>query len=261
MGETVMTLQFPAHDDVVFKHAPLTEVVSQIRFPPILSLLNVSGIIGFQEALRTDYPDLSVDQETDISVSPGSIESQQSAPVWRLKDKENHWTVSLTADFIALSTTKYLHFEDFASRLLEILNTLERTLAPGRSTRIGMRKINLLNHPKVKEPKEWHNFIRHELLGFVGAEGLPNSTQSFSIFNFLDEDNSTLSVRHGINPQDISTYALDLDYWTESSFSLEASQAIVKRLKSYSDSITSLFHWCLKKDMKEYLEPRLRTQE
>ena len=66
-------------------------------------------------------------------------------------DEEGNWRVSLAIDFVALETPRYTDFGEFLDRLMFVLDVLDRTVNVGDSTRIGLRKINLLTHPSVSD--------------------------------------------------------------------------------------------------------------
>lgn len=260
-----MSLQFPDHDDVVFKRAPLGRVLCQIGFPPIIALYEMSSIIGFQEALRSYYPKFSYREGSDATLSEGMGKLPQRPPIWSLHDHDEHWEVSLGLNFIGLSTTNYSHFKEFSSRLLKVLQALERTLAPDRSTWMGLCKMNLLRHPTVtKSSNCWGHLIRNELLGLLGAEGLPReprlaSATAHATAHFFDDRDGIMTINYGIYDEK-PAYTLDIDYETTEPFSIEASNEIINQLRAYSDSITSCFHWCLKQEMIEFLEPQPRNE-
>ena len=260
-----MSLQFPDHDDVVFKRAPLSRVLCQIGFPPITALSEISSIIGFQEALRSYYPKFSSRESSDVILSEDMDELLQRPPIWSLRDDDEHWEVSLGLNFIGLSTTDYSHFNEFALRLLKVLEALERTFAPDRSTWMGLSKANQLRHPTVTKSNNcWDHLIRSELLGILEAEGPPCgphlvSATAHATAHFFDDRDGIMTMNYGIYDEEL-TYILDIDYETTESFSMEASNEILNLLRVYSDSITSCFHWCLKPEMIEYLEPQPRNE-
>lgn len=261
---STMSLKFPEHDDVVFKRAPLSEVLCHIEFPSILALSDISGVTGFQDALRSDYPKLDYESAVDVALSEDSDELPQPLPIWKLQDNATHWTVSIGLNFIALSTVKYSHFNEFSARLSKTLQALERTIAPSSFSWIGLRKTNQLRHPNVTEPQGWFNLIRSELLSFYGSKAMTNQTFKDATFHakfhIHDNENGILTISHGINEEDPTSYMLDLDYMTNEPLSMDTSEAIVAKLKTYSDSITGCFHWCLKKDMAKYLDPIPRNE-
>lgn len=256
-----MALSFPKHPDVVFDRAPLTQVLCQIRFAPILALFAETGVAGFQEALRRDYPEFDADQEAQISMSPTHAEVQQKAPVWRLRDSEERWQVSLAVDFVAIEVSSYGHFGEFSDRLMNVISVLERTLIPGRSKRIGLRKVNRFEHPRVKGSEGWRGLLRRDLLGLVGVEGMPGTYgREYSERHLEDDEGGVLTIRHGMAPNDSRAYLLDLDYWTTKSMQIRSDVSLSSLLKDYSDAMTGFFHWSIEKSLYDYLGPVPRSE-
>lgn len=256
-----MALRFPDHDDVVFEGAPLTEVLCHIRFPPILALLQLPGVIGFQEALRREYPTFEGDQPVALSLTEETAEVRTHAPTWRMRDSGDTWQVSLGVEFVALETSAYTQFEEFSARLMEILVALERTLNPQHSTRVGIRKVNLLRHPQVSHPADWSGLVLDEQLGLLCHADLGNhAPRGFSELHLDDSENGTLTVRCGIPPDEPSACALDLDYWTETRLPIVDNGEIESLVRNYSNAITGYFHWCLTDRMRDYLRPRPRSE-
>jgi uncharacterized protein (TIGR04255 family) len=256
-----MTLRFPEHEDVVFRKAPLTSVLCQIRFPPILALLDAAGVAGFQEALRHRYPELESEEQMTVALAPTSAELQRPAPIWKLRNPNEQWTVSLAVDFVALDTASYRHFGEFIDRLMEVVAALERTLNPLPSKRIGLRKVNSIGHSQVQAPADWKDLLRSELLGLVGVSELPGFVRSdYAQLHLDDGDNGSLLVRHGVDPDDQNKYRLDLDYWTERAMPIAPDDGLSSMLNSYSASITGFFHWCLTKRLFDALGPEPRSE-
>jgi uncharacterized protein (TIGR04255 family) len=291
-----MALKFVEHDDVVFRRAPLLSVLCQIKFDPVLSLLSDVGVAGFQESIRHLYPRLHVEQleRLEVSGSPAIPQRRfglsQSAPIWRHIDEELRWRVSVAADFIAIETPSYRDFEEFSDRLMFVLNAIERTVHPGDSTRIGLRKINVLSHPEISTAADWRRFLRPELIGIIGTEHPGQLMLGLSDVRF-GEGLSELVVRHGGVPDDFveqlrrslvvspvdavpaaseadatrshirepaHDYLLDLDYSTIAPYPVRDGDDLAEVLQEFSDGITSFFHWAVLPPYREWLEPEPR---
>jgi uncharacterized protein (TIGR04255 family) len=236
-------------------------VVCQVRFPPILSLLEEAGVAGFQEALRRSYPVTAVDHQVAFAVDAAQRQApqiKQQAPVWRLQTEDERWTVSTAVDFIALETPHYPEWGEFRERLQFLLAAADRTLAPARSVRIGLRKINVMRHPEVARPRDWGKFLRSEVLPLGGSE-LPGVIRScITELNLNDDRDGTLTIRLGPDPEDLAKYRVDLDYWTERKFRVMPDEMLMNQLEAYSKSMTSFFHWSLRPEMYKHLDPRPR---
>lgn len=291
-----MALRFAEHEDVVFRKAPLLSVLCQIKFDPVLSLLSDVGVAGFQESIRNLYPRFNAEQfeRLEVSGSPATPQRRfglsQSAPIWRHTDEEARWRVSIAADFIAIETPRYRDFEEFLDRLMFVLNAIDRTVHPGDSTRIGLRKINVLSHPDVSTTIDWRHFLRRELIGIVGTEHPGQLMFGLSDIRF-GEGLSELTVRHGAVPdhfveqlersmvvssvdavpvaaqpettisqarEPAHDYLLDLDYSTIAPYPVRDAEDLAEVLQEFSDGITSFFHWAILPRYREWLEPEPR---
>ena len=257
-------LSFVDHDDVVFDDAPLELVLCQIRFSPILALLDQAGVAGLQEGLRREYPDFRADRDIEFNVQPGQAQVRQKAPVWRMTDSENRWTVSVAVDFVALQTPDYPDSHEFTQRLKFVLAAMERTLAPGRTTRVGLRKVNVFADSEVNRWDGWRGLIRPELLGMAAVGDLPGTlVRSYSETEIHDDSQGRLTIRYGPDPESPNTanFRLDMDYWTERAFKVSPDSSLLERVAEYSDSITSFFHWAISPELRQRLGPRYRGDE
>lgn len=259
MPEPIM--QFVAHEDVVFRKAPLESVLCQVRFSPIYALLDEAGFVGFQEALRHHYPRTTTDHEVELAVDAKQTNVHRRAPVWRMQDDEGLWTVSVAIDFVSLETRRYSDFREFRERFATILSAVDRTLSPSKSKRLGLRKVNLFEHPDVTQHAEWTQYLRSELMGLVTDVGLPGRLAgAYSEAHIGDGRNGTLVVRFGPDTKEPLKFRLDLDYATQQPFSVSPRSSLLDRVESYSHSMTSFFHWSLKPSLYDYLEPHSRTE-
>ncbi|MGK2855389.1 MAG: TIGR04255 family protein [Microbacteriaceae bacterium] len=257
-----MALDFGAHQDVVFENAPLTSVLCQVRFSPILSLGARAGLAGFQTALRDLYPILlDPQQTTSIQVSP-EPSINVSAPVWRLLDEARVWTVGIAVDFVSLETSRYTSIVEFLGRFDHILSMLHRTLRPADSLRVGLRKVNLIEAP-TSEPASLTGIIRQELMGPLRLTDFPAQIVSGnSILHFVEsEDASSLVVRYGLGKSDQEKlgFFIDMDYFTERPFGVDGDGALTNCLRHFSEGMTSFFHWAIEDKYKENFGPRPRT--
>ena len=251
-----MSIQPATQEDATFYWHHSVEVLCQVEFPPILALSDYSSVIGFQEALRSDYPNFSKSMSA-VDLSEDSDEDPQSFPIWRLQDCDSDWKVSLGCNFVALSSSSD-HSEDFFSRLLKVLQALERTLAPARSTWRELRRISYLS-PASNSRCSWHHLIRDELLKPLDLENFNCISESKSVtlhgkIHIQDNSGGVLTIGHGMYDEEAASYILDIEYENSEVISMEASDAIVRQIESYYDSILKGFKWCIKDDMIHHLE-------
>lgn len=258
-----MALNFGDHEDVVFAGAPLTSVLCQVKFPPILSVAAPAGVAGFQEAMRAEYPRLlDVEQSASFQVSPEPSMSL-SAPVWKFTDEDAAWTVSLSIDFVSLDTPTYSSIDEFLSRLDRVLSALHRTLRPASSTRVGIRKINHFVSD-TRNTASLLGIIRPELLGPLATESFPAPISGAGSFLQFHEDESTIFVvRTGLDTDEEHPliFVLDMDYFTERPFEIDGGDALSTSIRHFSDGMTSFFHWAVEADYKKTLSPHPRASK
>lgn len=256
-----MGLEFTTHDDVEFARAPLTHVICQVRFSPVLSLLSQAGVAGFQTAVRRWYPRMEVERNADIKVGPEGFSIDQPAPIWRMLSQDGTWRVGLATEFVSLETPNYVNFDDFLERLSIVLDAVDRTVQPAPSTRVGLRKVNELRLLEgVDDATTWRRFINPTVLGLLQEETLPAALQTQWSETALSDADNQMVIRQGVRAElGLGTYVIDMDMFTERPYEVSGSEDLARLLLHYSDSMTSYFHWTLTDEAKQWLEPKPRT--
>jgi len=257
-----VALDFGVHQDVVFGDAPLVSVLCQVRFPPVLSLLSIAGVTGFQTGLRSEYPEfLPPERNASVEFGPENVGVKTSAPTWRLATEDKQWVVGIAADFVSLQTPAYTDIDDFLRRLAKVLQVLRRTVRPADSVRIGLRKVNLIPMPRASDTASLVGVVRSEMLGPLAVNRFPAPIAGcFSQLHFVDDD-CMLVVNYGLGKSDDSDvgFVLDLDYFTERPQRVEDGPDLLNLIRHFSEGMTSFFHWALEDDFKQSLTPRARN--
>ena len=114
-------MKFPDSPRTSYGRNPLTEVICQLRFPRILRIENEVPV-DFQEAVRGSYPLLNTSRVLPL---PLLVNPQPNPPpvildqglTYEFLNKEQNQKLVLSSDFIALTTTKYTHWEEFRESL------------------------------------------------------------------------------------------------------------------------------------------------
>lgn len=175
-----------ATDDTRYLYArpPLAEVICQLRFPTILTI-GAKEPAEFQEAIRADYPgyasrlEYPLPKVAGVGTANPSVQPQSQPPVtnYTFLSQDNKWKVNLTHNFIALSTTGYLRWEDFAQRLDVVLAHFIRVYQPAFFERIGLRYTNAFSRRAVgMEDLLWDDLIQSAYLGILGEPDVDEKT-------------------------------------------------------------------------------------
>jgi len=236
------------------RNAPLVRVIAQVRFPVIASIEKREFIAPFQEVLRDTYPVLRQEKTQGVVFGPQGVASTQSEVVWRFRDIDEKWRVSLAPDFIALETLSYTSRNDFLSRLQLALDGVVEHIGPKIVDRLGLRYIDRIEGQDLGNINE---LVRREMVGILATPMAPQAEQSLheAIFNIPDT-NAKLRARWGqvpsgstvdpdaIEPVGTPSWLLDLDMFSTKPQAFDASN-LMMHVREYAERIYTLFRWAV----------------
>jgi uncharacterized protein (TIGR04255 family) len=240
-----MPLAFPSFDHVTLQNPPLKEVVCQIRFPIILKL--GESPIDFQEAIRDRFPNFGVEHGVAFEVSSDpnqSINPQVIPKVYRFLDEDETRTVSLSAGFYALSTTRYSGWQSFVSDLKFISERVLSIYKPRFTTRIGLRYINVLNANNTQASSfvDVLRILRPEITALVVAREFQEPDFSLTHVRTRHED-GIFSFRSGIfREENTLSFLLDFDQYFEEQIELNIDD-LLQRCDRFHTLLYNAFRW------------------
>src|SRR5207253_794655 len=98
-----MPLIRPVAARALFERSPLSLVVCQVQFAPILGIDNPAFIAAFQEELRAEYPSLGRVGGLDIVVGPAGVEAKQGeAGGWLFASADGAWAIVLAQNALSI---------------------------------------------------------------------------------------------------------------------------------------------------------------
>jgi uncharacterized protein (TIGR04255 family) len=255
---------FPEAPRVIYQQNPLTEVIFQVKFPPILRI-DAELPAGFQERIRALFP---LFEASVIEVAPGIPKE-----VWDVVRKmpgltvqgghrsfisiDRRWTLNLAKEFLALQTSDYLRWEDFRSHLEPALNALEVEYKPATYTRIGLRYRNVIRRSALGlGDAPWQELLKEPLTGELAAPDISGSIESATRATLvrLPGYGGKVHIRHGLlTEQDETAYVIDNDFFTESQ--TESANAFTV-LQYFSAQANRLFQWCISPRLHQAMGPQ-----
>lgn len=241
--------------EVPLKDAPLVRVIAQIRFPEILSIEQRDFVAPFQEAIRRTYSVLRQEQTQDILLSPSGTVPAKPQIVWRFSDTEGHWRVSLTPEFLALETTKYVSRIDFFGRLKSLAEALDEHIKPSQLDRLGVRYIDRITGDAVDDIAK---LVRPELRGITGTIAATHAMHALTESMFELHDARVLarwgSLPPGltidsaaIEPANEKSWILDLDMFSAAPKPFVVED-VVADAQRYAERIYTVFRWAVTND-------------
>ena len=251
-----MAINFPHKDEIPLSSPPLTEVVCQVRFPPILQIAqDLPG--AFQEGIRRRFPQLEVEQGVEI-VAPRLLEggeplARTKPRVFRFKSEDEQANVSLAVDFYALSYNQYRHWSDFAADLQLVQETMMDVYKPSYATRIGLRYINrfTLDNTGCTSKAEFLALFRPELTALLRNDVGQQAADMACRLSFQEEP-AQLNVRIAFQESDEMAFVLDFDYFEKGKLPLAG---LIERCNRYHEIIYDSFRWSLLDENLERFSP------
>jgi uncharacterized protein (TIGR04255 family) len=242
---------------VVFKKNPLKTVVLQVRFPPILSLAQPVNLAPFQEAIRDEYPRAEAPStQVSVAVADGRVmpPMAQTGP-WRFASQDGAWVVSVTPDYVAIETSAYREYKDFAARASQLLDAARDVLRFRDQVRLGLRYVNEIRHPEAATVEDWAKLLDHDLLGIGGKILGRQIVQTVQVMQ-VQMPNGVLTIRHGWDAagEGPSPYVIDLDAHDDETRPFDVG-AVMSRAAEYRDWIGGFFRASLGQRLVDYLEP------
>ncbi len=197
----------PEVKDVHLSKSPVSEVICQLRFPPIVKL-GISIDPDFQDEIRTDYPyyDRLIN---DIVVNDQLVKKLQF-PSDQLNHAFNNLNrtkkINITQNFIALSTTTYDTWNTFIPEISSVFEIFKKYYRPAAFTRTGLRYINFLTSDILPEMKDHSlsEFIKKDFLGPAANKTInnPNLLGFSSSLQIKDSQNITIQYGIGLSPEE-----------------------------------------------------------
>lgn len=253
----------------------LAQVLCQIQFSPILRLREEDSAIPFQEEIRRRYPRYSRQGSIGFIVTPQGVQPQPEGPPLHRFDGSDGFAITLGTDFVALETRAYEKFEDFVSRLIEVVSLVATIYEPPEMPRIGLRFVNELRLPVTDMWEEMRLAINPVLLGVGAASELDGVIEQLEQVVLVRSDgDQRMLIRHGLMPHGGSTvqsplpvpdpavlqqpyYLIDIDAFEQSEMAFNPS-AVEDRVLRFNDDIRSFFAWAVPED---YRRSRLGQKE
>lgn len=245
---------------MIYDKNPLEEVICQLRFPQILRI-DSELPAQFQERIRREFPVYSEDESISVPANfpaelRGLIKLQFATPpsTRRFSSSDGKWTVSLSSEFLALSTTAYVRWEDFRIRLRTPLDALVEVYGPSFFSRLGLRYRDLIRRSKLGlSAVAWNELLRPHIAAELTASKVPVVEARHQVI-FLIEAERRARLLHGLQKQDDEEcYTIDADFFTEGRTEIPDAERV---LTDFNREARRLFGWCITPRLHEAMAPR-----
>ena len=242
----------------VYEKSQLIEVICQLRFPAILAI-DARDPVDFQDTVRERFPRYHCQTEQTSGKEPQSIRNHSFI------SEDGAYKLSLTKNFIALSTMRYRGWENFAHTLDEPLGQFIRIYRPAYFERVGLRYVNGVSRKMLElEDRRWNDLFQPQYLSVLDDDGVDEgsvSKCSVDIERKLGEHlfvklhagpglvQRTLRTPEGLRPvqEKEARFIFDQDLYAAGNIKLSAVTDTLDQLhehadRLFSEAITDVLH-------------------
>ncbi|HBE20473.1 MAG TPA: TIGR04255 family protein [Cyanobacteria bacterium UBA11149] len=258
-------MNWPEFERVIYERNPLIQVTCQLRFPPILKISHQDPV-EFQDEIRFQYP-LFETTKPQFSSEISQVIQQLGLPLlsdlsYNFKSEDRRWQLSISNDFITLTTFAYERYEQFQKRFREAVEIFERIYKPSFYTRVGLQYQDLIVRSKLGlEDKNWSDLITTDIASELYNQELAPSIQSMIKNLILIAEYGQVNFKHGLvtvkeseknNPE--VAYLLDADFYTEQK--VERNENVWNILDQFNKSARKLFRWSITDTLHNAMQPQ-----
>ncbi len=245
ISPTPAPLNVPQVEAVEYEKNFIATAVCELRFPALLEFETKSPS-QLQKELRKEFP--NYERRQSVSLGAGD-------PVKEIKhlfkSRKSEWTVSFRTWAIAIETNRYTSFEEFGSRLKNLLDISKPLLDTDFFTRVGLRYINEIPITDGNPS----GLIREDLVAPL-VQGIYGDVTHFSqeIRGFLKTGGYTL--RHGLSDVEKGprNYTLDFDFYDEN----VQYEPVLDLVSEFNRQSFSFFSWAIGPKTRENLGKAIR---
>ncbi len=258
---------FPIVDRVIYNKNPLDNVICQARFPTMLKI-DTELPSAFQEKLFPQYINLTEGQEVFFDIQLGSKPNTPAEDIKQLTppaiknyefaSEDSKWKVNLTRNFISLSTTSYVKWEEFRARFVSALNAFIDVYKPVLFTRIGLRYIDIIVRSKLGlDNMEWEELIKPPFLGILASSELRDSVKHFQATFVIDlgEDQGEVRINTGTikaTESGETSFMIDSDFYE---LKRKGKNELLDKLNYFHSKASGLFRMCITNRLHNAMEP------
>lgn len=258
---------FPETSRVVYRTNPLIEVVTQLRFPRIMTIA-VDIPARFQEEIRKTFPVAQVQRTIGFALAPSSVSMAEQAKLsYEFLTLDKKFKLTLCDEFVSLTTSSYRRWEEFHSYLRVGVEAFLKVYEPAYFERVGLRYVDLIDRARlnlVEQP--WSDLVRPQLLGVLGDREVDANTVTGAATNFVRiVDGVCCSMSCGYPNEAIvseearksfgerNLMVIDTDFFNVSEM-VRADDAL-RLVAAYNKQVRNAFRWAIRPRLHEALGP------
>lgn len=260
-------MTFPDAPRVVYKKNPLTKVICQLKFPPILKI-DTEIPDKFQEKIRDGFPEyrekgqiaLPIFKNAQIDIPADVLQAFKSTgnTNYEFASEDKVWTINLTRTFISLSTTKYEKREEFREHLNVPQQAFIDIYKPTAFSRVGLRYIDIIKKSELKlDDVPWSELLKPHFLWLLGSSDVNENIRSFQATCEIELDDkiSIARIIMGLvdgQESEEECLMIDTDFFTTKK---TAITDVDSKLNYFHEQGSNLIQWLITEPLHKAMEP------
>jgi uncharacterized protein (TIGR04255 family) len=260
-------MKFERVERVRYAKNPLIEVICELRFPVQLAIQQALPV-DFQASLASSFPFLEMAHEVQFEIHAplGDSEAPNGAhtvrqvrtTAYEFSSVDRTVKVSLSDQWLRVSTPKYVSWEVFEAQFLDALTVLKKIYGVEYFTRIGLRYRDLIDR-KILECEEvaWSDLIKPEFFGALTGYGvLPDAVDGFQQSYRLKLETGAVGITHALvrHAEERNAFLIDADFSLEEVHKTEPTD-VTTILRDFNIQAGALFRATISDRLHRLLEP------
>lgn len=266
-------MKIKAADRVIYDHNPLVQVLCQVRFDRILTL--VSEIPAeFQKRLAPLFPKYDVEQLASLQwsfSSAGAKTPPQQADVpsiHHFSSEDGQKKVSISADFFAYSCAKYEKWEVFHREFEELFRNFENLYPPTALQRIGLRYRDLIEREAIGlEGVPWRELVSPVVAGVFASQDFFEHELDESDYSDIEQSGQVqmslkecdvllqTTLLRSTSQRPTRAFLIDSDFFHDAQTRKLSRDRMAECLKTLHDNADAVFRACIRKPLHDALGP------
>jgi uncharacterized protein (TIGR04255 family) len=251
---------FPSAPRVIYKLAPLVQVICQLRFPTILRV-ETEAPAQFQETIRQSFPIFDRVNPFPAQLPEAvmrALGGQANVASYQFHTEDRTSTVELTPQSISLSMRKYRRWEEFSSALRAPLSAFVEVYRPSYFERAGLRYQDLIQRESIGlNGVPWSRLLRPEILGELTVEVFEqNLLDARRVLRVKTPSGSGfILLQHGLatgQGRKEAGYMIDFDFSSERKIEVPDAYSVLDELH---EGVGRAFRWCITDELHDALQP------
>jgi uncharacterized protein (TIGR04255 family) len=222
-----MAWQLPTHPRKTYSRNPLEAVVVQLRFDPILKVLD--RVADFQDGVRHRFPEFEEQVTESFEINPARGVRRRKDREFRFQTKDGSSTVFLSPHAVAMETRAHIERDallaDFGV-VMKALRPVGESISP---LRLGLRYVNTIDRTRIGadlgRDLEWKDLVAPDFIR-VPCELADLEGMAFGSEFTGDLYGGKLTLRYGMVPEEggEARFRLDIDRFVEADIDVDGIQ-------------------------------------